>query len=738
MDTFPFYRQLDSMDCGPSCLRMIFRYYGKYISLQKLRELCFINRQGVSMLGISEAAESLGMRTTGVRVNFNQLTEEIKHPCIVHWKQKHFIVVYKIKHQMNKLFGQKQTYVYVADPALGKMKFTAEEFISKWGSTTVNGYVKGTCLVLEPVAEFDTVEEEKKKTTVFSSILSVIGAYRKHISQLMIALLTASVIQLIFPFLTQSIVDYGIAQVNLNFITLILVAHVVLFTSRSILDFIRNKILLHVSARVNISMLSNFLMDIMKLPSAFFESKKTGDILQRINDYKRIETFFSTTTLSILFSFVNFLIFGLVLFIYSTKIFSVFIAGSLLYSFWLTIFMKKRKMLDNKRFALMSDNQSNLIQLITGIHEIKLNNCEKQKRWEWENLQAKLFKNNIGSLTLYQYQQAGSAFINEIKNIVITFMAALAVVNGEMSLGMMIAVQYIIGQLNIPIEQMLGFFQSAQDAAISFERMNEIRTIEPEEKKAGNYADIPSDGSISVHNLSFQYGGTESEFVLKNIDLDIEKNKVTAIVGTSGSGKTTLIKLLLKFYEPVIGSIIVGNTSLRHLSHHSWRNHCGAVLQDGFIFTDTIAANIAPGEEIIDKDRLLHAVTLANIKDFIESLAMGYNTKIGNDGVGLSQGQKQRILIARAVYKNPEILFFDEATNALDSSNEKDILNNLEQFYKGKTVVVVAHRLSTVRNADKIVVLENGQIVEQGTHTELIEKRGSYYKLVKNQLELGN
>jgi len=392
MDTFHFYRQLDTMDCGPSCLRMIFRYYGKYISLQRLRELCFINKQGVSLLGISEAAESLGMRTTGVRLNFDQLAEEIKHPCIVHWKQKHFIVVYKIKHQINKLLNRNQTYVFVADPALGKIKFTAEEFISKWGTTTINGQAKGICLVLEPATQFEAVEDEKKKSTVFNSVFSIIRAYNKHISQLMIALVTASIIQLIFPFLTQSIVDYGIAQVNLNFITLILVAHIVLFTSRSVLDFIRNRILLHVSARVNISMLSNFLMDIMRLPSTFFESKKTGDILQRINDYNRIETFFSTTTLSILFSFVNFLIFGIVLFIYNTKIFSVFIAGSLIYSFWLTIFMSKRKMLDNKRFALMTDNQSNLIQLISGIHEIKLNNCEKQKRWEWENIQAKLFK----------------------------------------------------------------------------------------------------------------------------------------------------------------------------------------------------------------------------------------------------------------------------------------------------------------------------------------------------------
>jgi len=405
MDTFPFYKQLDTMDCGPSCLRMVFRHYGKYASLQRLRELCFINRQGVSMLGISEAAESYGMRTAGVRVNFDQLANELKHPCIVHWKQKHFIVVYKIKQNIGKLFGKSKTYVYVADPAIGKIKFTAEEFVSKWGSTSVNGNPKGICLVLEPTEQFTASESEKQKTGIFTSVLSVFRAYRKHVSQLMIALLTASLIQLIFPFLTQSIVDYGIAQVNINFITLILIAHLVFFTSRSLLDFIRNRILLHVSARVNISMLSNFLMNLMNLPSAFFESKKTGDILQRINDFKRIETFFSSTTLSILFSFVNFLIFGIVLFIYSTKIFSIFVFGSTLYALWLTIFMKQRKKLDNKRFALMSDNQSNLIQLISGIHEIKLNNCEKQKRWEWENIQAKLFKNNFASLSLYQYQQ---------------------------------------------------------------------------------------------------------------------------------------------------------------------------------------------------------------------------------------------------------------------------------------------------------------------------------------------
>jgi ATP-binding cassette, subfamily B, bacterial len=737
MDSFPFYRQLDAMDCGPTCLRMVFRHYGKYISLQKLRELCFINKQGVSMLGISQAAESLGMKTSGLRLNFDQLAGEISHPCIVHWKQKHFIVVYKIKQKLGGWFGQKQTYVYVADPAIGKIKFTADEFLSKWGSTTINGQVRGVCLVLEPTQQFEEIAGKKHKAGVISSLWNVLKVYKKHISQLMFALITASIIQLIFPFLTQSIVDYGITQPTPDFIVLILIAQLVLFASRAMLDLIRNRILLHVSARVNISMLSGFLMELMLLPYSFFESKKTGDILQRINDFRRIENFVSSTTLSILFSFISFLVFGIVLLIYNAKIFLVFIAGSILYALWLSFFMKKRKMLDNKRFALMSDNQSNLLQLISGIHEVKMNNCEKQKRWEWENLQAKLFKNNIITLSLNQYQQAGAGFINEIKNITITFMAALAVMNGDMSLGMMIAVQYIIGQLNIPIDQMLHFFQAAQDASISFERMNEIRSIEPEENPESCHADIPSGENIQVENLSFQYGGPESEFVLRNINVTIEKNKITAIVGTSGSGKTTLVKLLLKFYKPVSGEIFIGNTPLKHLSHNQWRNVCGAVLQDGFIFSETIAANIAPGDDNIDKKRLLDAVTTANIRDFIESLPLGYNTKIGNEGNGLSQGQKQRILIARAVYKNPELLFFDEATNALDSGNEKEIVENLEKFYKGKTVVIVAHRLSTVKNADKIIVMDNGKIVEEGTHTQLIAGKGKYYMLVKNQLELG-
>jgi len=421
------------------------------------------------------------------------------------------------------------------------------------------------------------------------------------------------------------------------------------------------------------------------------------------------------------------------------KIFVVFLFGSILYALWVIIFMKKRKELDYKRFAQMADNQSNVIQLITGMQEIKLNNCEKQKRWEWERIQARLFKVSVKSLALNQYQQAGSMFINELKNIIISFMAAAAVIHGEMTLGMMMAVQYIIGQLNSPIAQLIGFMQSAQDAKISLERLSEIHEKEDEEKLEDPKLNLlPAKKNIVIEKLSFQYEGPHSEMVLNNIELKIPEKKITAIVGSSGSGKTTLIKLLLGFYAPIKGEITIGDTGLENFSQRMWRSTCGVVMQDGYIFSDTIAKNIAVSEEIVDKEKLLNAVKAANIQDFIETLPLSYNTKIGQDGHGLSQGQKQRILIARAVYKNPEFIFLDEATNALDANNERVIMDNLNEFFKGRTVVVVAHRLSTVKNADQIVVLEKGKIVESGNHQELTKKRGAYYELVKNQLELGN
>lgn len=726
---FPFTRQHDAMDCGPACLQMIAKYWGKNYSLQYLREHSFLTREGVSMLGISEAAEQIGFRTIGVKISYEQLVNEVTLPCIVHWKQNHFVVVYKIH----------KDRVHVADPGHGLIKYTTEEFLKNWISTKSDGEEKGVALLLDPTPDFYAAQDEKPDKTKLAFVFNYLKPYKKYIVQLFLGLLLGSILQLIFPFLTQSIVDYGISNKNIAFVTLILIAQLVLFSSQTVVEFIRSWILLHISTRINISIISDFLIKLMKLPISFFDTKMIGDIMQRIGDHNRIENFLTSSTLNTLFSAVNLVIFSIVLCIYSIKIFLIFLLASVLYVLWVTIFLKRRRQLDHKRFAQAAAEQSNLFQMITGMQEIKLNNCERQKRWEWENIQARLFKVSVKGLALSQYQQAGAFFINESKNIVISFFAASAVITGDMTLGMMMAVQYIIGQLNSPISQLIGFIQSAQDAKISLERLGEIHNKEDEEKEdEARITIFPEDKTLSVNNLSFQYEGPLSEMVLQDVGLKIPEGKITAVVGMSGSGKTTLVKLLLGFYPPVKGDIRVGDINLANVSHRAWRDKCGAVMQDGFIFSDSIAKNIAVGDETVDKQKLLHAVKVANIQDMIESLPLGYNTKIGQEGHGLSQGQKQRILIARAVYKNPEYIFFDEATNALDANNERVIMENLERFFQGRTVVIVAHRLSTVKNADNIVVLEKGRIVEQGTHRELTKLKGVYYHLVKNQLELGN
>lgn len=716
------------MDCGPACLAMVSRYYGKVYTIQLLRERSYITREGVSMLGISDAAESIGMRTMGVRLSFEKLSEEVPLPCIAHWKQRHFIVVYKIK---------KDT-VYVADPGHGLVKYTKTEFLDGWISDKKDGEEQGLCLLLEPTPDFYKQDDESLNKSSFRFLFSYLRPYKKFIAQLFLGMLLGSMLQLIFPFLTQSIVDVGINTQNLDFIFLVLIAQLMLFVSRTSVEFIRGWILLHISTRINISLISDFLIKLMKLPIGFFDTKMIGDIMQRINDHRRIESFLTSSTLSIIFSMVNLVIFGVVLVIYNLTIFFIFVVGSIVYTVWAYLFLKKRRELDFKRFAQLADNQSNLFQLITGMQEIKLNNCEREKRWEWERIQAKLFKVNIKSLALSQYQQSGTIFVNEIKNILITFFAAKSVIDGTMTLGMMLAVQYIIGQMNAPIEQLIGFFNATQDAKISLERLGEVHQREDEESPHETRITVfPQNRSLMVSGLSFQYEGPHSEFVLKDLDLLIPEGKVTAIVGVSGSGKTTLIKLMLGFYSPTRGEIRVGEIRLDNVSTRFWRQKCGVVMQDGFVFSDTIAKNIAISDEIIDKEKLLHAVEMANIREFIESLPLAYNTKIGQEGHGLSQGQKQRILIARTVYKSPEYIFFDEATNALDANNERVIINNMANFFKGRTVVIVAHRLSTVKNADQIVVLDKGRIVEKGTHQELTSLRGAYFDLVKNQLELG-
>jgi len=785
--TFPFYKQPDAMDCGAACLRMIAKYYGKNYSLETLREKTYITREGVSLLGISDAAEKMGFRTMGVHIPFEKLLEA-PFPCIVHWKQNHFVVVYDIKLKKRKivkdknnsdfsnshfqtfeseadfssftykpteevnntpdiniqtsvnknLASQYQGYVRVADPAHGLITFTVEEFCNGWLSSKNEGKDEGIALLFELTPDFYSIEDEKQDKTKFKFILQYLRPYKKLILQLILGLFVGTGLQLIFPFLTQSIVDYGIGNSNVSFVILILVAQLTLYTAQTAVEFIRSWILLHITTRINISIISDFLFKLMKLPLGFFDTKMIGDIMQRIGDHSRIQNFLTTSTLNTLFSIVNFIVFTCVLAFYNLKLLAVFLIASTLYILWVLIFLKRRRDLDFKRFAQASSEQSNLYQLITGMQEIKLNNCEKQKRWEWENIQAKLFKISIKGLALSQYQQTGAFFINETKNILISFIAAYSVIKGDITLGMMMAVQYIIGQLNSPINQMIAFIQSAQDAKISLERLGEIHNKEDEEMDAGDKITFLSkDKNIYIQNLSFKYNPLSSE-VLKNINLTIPNGKITAIVGMSGSGKTTLVKLLLGFYPPTSGEIKIGDVALGNINHKIWRDHCGAVMQDGFIFSDSIAKNIAVGVENIEKKQLFHATEIANIQDLLEELPLGYNTKIGQEGTGISQGQRQRILIARSVYKNPEYIFFDEATNALDANNEKVIMENLNEFFQGKTVLIVAHRLSTVKNADQIIVLNQGNITEIGTHQELTAKRGEYYELVKNQLELGN
>lgn len=731
MNIFPFFKQPDQMDCGPTCLRMVAKHYGKNFSLQRLREISGINREGVSLLGISEAAEKVGFRTTGARLTVSQL-DELSLPAILHWQQNHFVVLY------NRKGKREGTRYHVADPGKGLITYKQGEFLNAWLQTKNNGHSQGIALSLTPTPAFYAEPEDKNTPLNFSYLFGYLFQYKKLIFQLLLGLAVGSLLQLIFPFLTQSVVDIGINTRNLNFIYIILIAQTMLFLGRISVEFIRSWILLHISTRINISILTDFLIKLMKLPMSFFDTKMTGDIMQRMNDQKRIEAFLTGPTLSILFSMVNLVIFSFVLAYYNATVFTVFLVSSILYTLWVIFFLKRRRELDFKRFDISAKNQSSIVQLISGMQEIKLNNCEQQKRWEWERIQAGLFRFNIKSLALGQYQQAGAFLINEGKNILITFVVAKAVIDGQLTLGAMMAIQYIIGQLNSPIEQLLGFVQQLQDARISLERLNEIQELEDEEPVDKIFQkELPADKSLRLDNISFTYPGAGNEPVLSSIKLDIPQGKTTAIVGMSGSGKTTILKLLLRFYEPQKGEIRVGRAPLSQISYRYWREKCGIVMQDGFIFSDTIARNIAVADEYPNREKLAHAIKMANINDFIDSLPLGLNTKIGAEGNGISQGQRQRLLIARAVYKDPEYIFFDEATNALDANNEKVILENLVSFFKGRTVVVVAHRLSTVKNADHIVVLDNGNITESGTHESLTIQQGEYYQLVKNQLELG-
>ncbi len=723
--SFNFYKQYDGMDCGPTCLRMIAKHYGRTYKQKTLNKLCDINREGVSLLGISEASEKIGFRSLGVKLNVEQL-KDAELPCILHWRQYHFVVLYKIKNRK----------YYLADPAAGLVTLSETDFGSNWLGDKKKQ--EGIALLLSPTPQFYEQDSEKGSEINWSFLFRYLITYRKLVIQLLFGLGIGSLLQLIAPFLTQSVVDIGINTRNLNFVYIILIAQTALILGRVSVEFIRSWILLHISTRINISILTDFLIKLMKLPMSFFDTKMTGDIMQRMNDQKNIQSFLTGSTLSTVFSMFNLAVFSVVLAYYNIGVFFVFAVSSALYIGWIVLFLKRRRALNYKSFEVSAKNQSSIVQLIGGMQEIKLNNCEQQKRWEWEHIQARLFKFNVKNLALSQYQQGGATFINEGKNILITFLSAQAVINGNLTLGAMVAVQYIVGQLSSPIEQLLGFIQGFQDAKISLERLNEIHQMDDEEPVNKEWSHtLPENKSLSINKLTFRYPGAGNEPVLEDIDLSIPEGKTTAIVGMSGSGKTTILKLLLRFYEPQKGEIKVGEQSINNIGFKTWRGQCGVVMQDGFIFSESIERNIAVGDDYPDKEKLRHAIKVANIQDFIDGLPLGLNTKIGAEGNGISQGQRQRMLIARAVYKNPQYIFFDEATNALDANNERVIMDNLAEFFKGRTVVIVAHRLSTVSNADNIILLDKGRIVEQGTHRQLTALKGDYYKLVKNQLELG-
>lgn len=729
-----FTPQRDQMDCGPACLSMISSYYGKKINFQLLKENSYITKEGVSLYGIKAAAESIGFDTFPAILNFDNLEKNLL-PCIMHWNNNHFVVLHGIR---TSLFSKKRSFK-IADPAHGIIKLSEEKFKSSW----IEANNEGIVLLLEPTEEFKNLKNDYKKEFTFKNLYKYLKPFKVQLTGIIALLLLSSVANLFLPLLTQELIDNGVIKKDFNYITYILMAQFGVFFGSVIFGIYRNWLMITIGAKINIKIISDFLKKILKLPIRFFDTKDIGDFSQRIQDHERIESFLTSQSLTTVFSMLSFLVFFGILFTYDYKILLMYMILTVISVLWSVFWLNKRKILDYLKFQLRSQSQENIFEIITGVSEMKLNNFEEFKRNEWEKVQHKLYNHNMKILKIDQIQQLGFEFINQSKNILVTFLAAYYVIKGNMTLGSLLSVSFIIGQMNAPINQLISFFKSLQEAKLSFIRLKEVQD-ELDEERAEQKTLILNDGltnsklGIEFKDVSFQYEGPKSPYVLKDVNFTIPYGKITALVGASGSGKTTLMKLLLKFYEPVNGDIIFNKENINKISPKSLRENCGVVMQDGFIFSDTIERNIATGEEIIDYQKLEKAIRIANIQDFIVQLPLGLKTKIGSSGNGISGGQKQRILIARAVYKNPHYIFLDEATSALDAENEKVIHDNLQEFFKGKTVVIIAHRLSTVKNADQIIVLNKGEIVEQGSHHNLVYNKASYFNLVKNQLELGN
>lgn len=732
---FPCIRQLYTMQCGAACLTIICRYYGLKYPLQYIDKLCDTHSQGVSLKALQSTAEELGFDTMSVKINLKKLLQ-VDLPAIIHWKQSHFVVLYKI--------SSNQKHFYISDPARGNIRLSKNDFISGWcanGESESDAESMGIVLMLEETPQASrlySTYSHKIKTTTRNSILDLcksFSKYKNYTLQLIAGLILSSLFQLVFPFLTQAIVDYGIFGKNINIIFLILLGECVIVFARTFTDFIRRWLLLHISMRVNITLISNFIEKLFKLPMKFFDTRHLGDFYQRIEDNHRIQSFLTSQTLSITFALISLVVFTIVLGIYNAGLLAVYMMFSAVYAIWICIFLQKRKSLDYETFSALAANQSCTYQLLSSMQETKVQRCETKRRWEWEDAQSNLFDVQIKNLKLQQVQESGSICINELKNIVITVLAASAVINGEISLGAMLAIQFIIGQLNSPISQVINFIYSLQDLRISYDRVNEIHNMEEEEIQ--NPINISGNQfHISFKNVSFKYDRFSPNPTLENIDLSFNSGKVTAIVGASGSGKSTIIKLLLGYYQPQKGEILINGVNLNSISLSKWRESCGTVLQEGIIYSDTIAGNIVMTEDPVNDDLLNQSLKIAGIYDYVYSLPLKIHTKIGPNGKGLSLGQKQRILIARAIYRDPDILIFDEATNSLDTINENCIVNNLKSLYKNKATIIIAHRLSTVKDADEILVMESGKIVERGTYTDLINQRNVFYQLVKNQIDL--